>query len=64
MKGEAISPLFKKLVHGFTFGEIDQPQPQVKPQGNKVTTIHGQEADMSECFLVVRKGKVVGWDKL
>ncbi|MNW28116.1 hypothetical protein D3C74_49280 [compost metagenome] len=57
--GEAISPLFKKLVGGYTFGEL----PQKPVEYETVTTIYGNIANKDDCYIAIRQGKVLGWDK-
>lgn len=55
-----VSPLFKKLTEGFTFGElnIDRKIPAVAPK------IIQQEIHNKQEYMIIRKGRVVGYGKI
>lgn len=53
-----VSPLFKKLTEGFTFGELPEKKiPAVAPKTIQ-QDLHKQE------YMMIRKGKVVGYGKI
>lgn len=49
-----LSPLFKKLVDGYTFGELEKRQ----DSENKNTK------DKEDLYPIIRKGKIIGWQKI
>lgn len=55
-----ISPLFKKITEGFTFGElnIDKKVAVVAPK------IIQQELHKPQEYMMIRKGRVVGYGKI
>lgn len=63
--GEAVTPLYRKLIDGGMFGEVPSVRTEIQlVEADYVTTIHGQTAKRDECFKVIRGGACLGWDKL
>jgi len=59
--------LFKKLVHGYAFGELPggipkKEQEQRRPVQNAV--IQGHANPLTDMYPIIRKGKVVGWGRI
>lgn len=56
----AVSPLFKKLTNNFAFGElnIDKKVAAVAPK------IIQQELHKPQDYMIIRKGKVVGYGRI
>jgi hypothetical protein len=59
-----MNPLFKKLVDNFTFGELLQTKTTNQVNNSNVIFVEKPENKAKDMYMIIRKGKVVGWGEL